>query len=476
MRGVIEGFYGSPWSRAARLEVLEAIAGFGMNAYVYAPKSDPLHRDRWRDPYDDPQLAHFADLAQRGDALGVRVGFAISPGVDIAYDRDADRVAVLAKLTPLLDRGVDWFVLALDDIPARPGLGREHAALAGWLLDALRAAPGAASPELTLVPTEYVGTGSSPYLTELAAGLPESVAVMWTGTTVCSPTITAAQARARAEAVGGRRPLVWDNFPVNDGPMERALHLGPYRGREPALAGEVSGVLCNPMIQPRASLVALATAADWMRAPDRYDSDTAWTRAVDVVAAPDRRPALRALAHACEDGPLCPPAETRVQRLVDRLGLGLEGDHAEARDQLRELFDTVRTEGRAWAAEPDALGEEVAPWLAAARREAKAGLAALGLLDALDVQASAEDLLVHAFATLLAWGTARAGGEHLVFGPRFAVYPAVVQLTGGAPGLDVDLAVVEDASAIDRVCRHALRVYRHATPSPPDVAPGAPER
>jgi len=47
-----------------------------------------------------------------------------------------------------------------------------------------------------------------------------------------------------------------------------------------------------------------------------------------------------------------------------------------------------------------------------------------------------------------------------VFGPRFAFYPAVVQLEDGSPGLDVDLAVVEGQSAIDRLCRIALARYR----------------
>ncbi|HEY4398868.1 MAG TPA: hypothetical protein VGO28_14485, partial [Acidimicrobiia bacterium] len=44
--------------------------------------------------------------------------------------------------------------------------------------------------------------------------------------------------------------------------------------------------------------------------------------------------------------------------------------------------------------------------------------------------------------------------------PRFAIYPAVVQLADGRPGLDVDLAVVEDQSAIDRLCRVALARYQ----------------
>src|SRR6185369_3481185 len=105
---------------------------------------------------------------------------------DIAYDDAGDRAALLAKLTPLLVGGVDWVVLALDDITARPGLASEQAALGTWLHGRLA---DLGAPRLSLVPTEYVGTRPSPYLSDLASGLPAAVDLMWTGPTVCSPVI-----------------------------------------------------------------------------------------------------------------------------------------------------------------------------------------------------------------------------------------------------------------------------------------------
>ena len=45
-----------------------------------------------------------------------------------------------------------------------------------------------------------VGTRPSGYLTDLTKGLPDDVDLMWTGPTVCSPRITAADARAWQEA------------------------------------------------------------------------------------------------------------------------------------------------------------------------------------------------------------------------------------------------------------------------------------
>jgi hyaluronoglucosaminidase len=479
LRGVIEGFYGPPWSSAARLTVLEFVAERGMNAYVHAPKSDPKHRGRWRDAYDADESARFAELARHTERLGIRFGFALSPGLDIDYRDARDRGVLFEKLAPLLDAGVEWVVLALDDIPNRPGLADDQAELTCWLLGALRDRHRGA--QLTLVPTEYVGTRPTSYLRGLAAGLPPGVDVVWTGPTVCSPVIRADDARSWAAALAGRRPILWDNYPVNDGTMERSLHLGPYRGREPDLTDELGGVLCNPMLQAHASQVALATAADFLCAPERYDPEASWSAALTAVGG-SREPALRALASACADGPLLPAEHLEAHALVTAVDDETDGaDWADAVAATRDHLAAVRDARNAWADAPDdPLGVEIEPWLARAAVEADAGLAALRLLQHVRPVArrsgdghgkaaspDADAAMLHAFAVLLAWSAARQG-ERVVFGPRFAVYPAVIQLgdDAGRPGLDIDLALVEGHSAIDRLCRLALDRYRAWTQRP----------
>jgi hyaluronoglucosaminidase len=475
LRGVIEGFYGPPWSQSSRLAVLEFVAERGMNAYVYAPKSDAKHRHRWRDEYDTDELARFEQLARHTTSLGIRFGFALSPGLDIHYGDDGDRAALVDKLAPLLDAGVDWVVLALDDIPNRPGLAGDQAELTVWLQDALHS--GRPDTHLTLVPTEYVGTQPTPYLRTLAAALPPAADVMWTGPTVCSPVIRADDARAWADALGGRRPLLWDNYPVNDGTMERSLHLGPYRGREPELTDALDGVLCNPMLQAHASQVALATAADFLCAPERYDPEESWSAAIAAVGG-SRAPALRALATACADSPLLQAEHLEAHALVTAVKAAANGpDWPGAVAALRDHLSAVREARRAWDdAADDPLGMEIEPWLVRGAVESEAGLAALRLLQHVRPVArrtgdghgkaavpDAETAMLHAFAALFAWSAARRG-ERVVFGPRFAVYPAVVQLDAdGRPGLDVDLALVEGQSAIDKLCELALARYKEWT-------------
>ncbi len=479
MRGVIEGFYGPPWSHAARLTVLEFLAERGMNAYVYAPKSDPKHREQWRAAYDADEILRFRQLAERAAGVGTRFGFALSPGLDIDYGSSRDRAEVVEKLSPMLDAGVDWIVLALDDIPNRPGLAVAQADLTTWLLDALRARRSDA--HLTLVPTEYVGTRPTSYLHGLATGLPPDVDVMWTGPTVCSPVIRASDARAWAAALVGSKPLLWDNYPVNDGTMAPSLHLGPYRGREPELTDELDGVLCNPMLQPHASQVALATAADFLSEPRRYDPEASWSRAIAAVGK-SRASALQALAAACADGPLLPPEHLEAHALVTALEDAAAGpDWPDAVGAVRDHLTAVQDAGRAWADAPeDPLVSELEPWLDAGATEAEAGLAALRLIQQTYPVAhiardgngracspDAELAMIHAFAAVFSWSAARRV-QHVAFGPRFAVYPAVVQLADGRPGLDVDLAIVEGQSAIDRLCRFALARYQAWAERPQD--------
>lgn len=336
VRGIVEGFYGTPWTHNARLRAISFLAPRGLNAYVYAPKDDAKHRTDWRTGYDSEELAHFGELAAVAGTNGARVGFAISPGLDISYGSDTDRAALFAKLEPLLDVGIPWFLLLLDDIPLQRDLAPRQAELATWLFARLRATR--ADTSLTLCPTEYVGTRPSPYLGELGAGLPADIDVMWTGPTVCSPTVRADDAQGWTEALGGHRTIVWDNTPVNDATMTNELHLGPYLGRDADLADVVGGVLCNPMTQAYASLLQLSTAMEFLSDPDAYDAPRAWARAWADLGG-ERAEPLAVLARASADGPLVEPGTLELTQLVDRLEVALDGpDWADAAAALaREL-------------------------------------------------------------------------------------------------------------------------------------------
>src|SRR6201999_4031148 len=158
------------------------------------------------------------------------------------------------------------------------------------------------------------------------------------------------------------------------------------------------------------------------------------------------------LAHACADGPLIEPGHLALTGLVDALEGALEGGPSDWVEPAHAPAAAPRAAGALPQTLPadTALGEEVARWTAAASAHATAGLAALRLIQqakpiaaggpdggSVPIPPDPEPAMHHAFACTYTWLAARAD-EHVVFGPRFVVYSAVVQLPNGAgPALDV---------------------------------------
>ena len=350
-RGVVEGFYGRPYAHADRLWLLEQMGRWGMNRYVHAPKNDPLHRDRWREPYGREALAELGALVAHGAEHGVEVGFAVSPGLSMEYASREDREALARKLGAFHGLGARFFGLALDDVPSRlvhegdrrafPGLAEAHVAVAHELLGRLE------DSRLWLVPTDYSGAEPTDYLETLGATLEPAVEVGWTGRPIVSPTVRADEARRRARTL--RRPLLlWDNVPVSDGPMRSLLHLGPYLGREPGLAEHCSGVLLNPMEHPRASGVALQCAARFLADPAGYDPEAAWETALAErgAGAPE---AFRRFAEALRFSALAPGERDREleaagvhgSRKLEARALELRGRCLVAMDRRDEATEAL---------------------------------------------------------------------------------------------------------------------------------------
>lgn len=290
-RGVIEGFYGTPWSPAERLDFIDFIGARGMNTFAYAPKDASALRHRWREPFSTAELAELAQLRDACERWSMRLMVCVSPGLTISYANEADVAALARKLDAAVAAGANDLGLLLDDIPNRlqhpadkdrfRSLAHAHGALVNALLATCAADLGGAVG-LTVCPTDYCGYGTEEYLVELAGEIPASVDLFWTGRTICSATLDVADAEVFAEATR-RPPLYWDNYPVNDVAMIWEAHLGPYRGRQPGLAGASRGVIANPMDRAESSKIPVATIADFLADPEGYDAEESWRRAITEV-------------------------------------------------------------------------------------------------------------------------------------------------------------------------------------------------
>jgi protein O-GlcNAcase/histone acetyltransferase len=289
--GVIEGFYGPPWTMSERLEAFDQMAAWGLGIYLYCPKDDLQHRAVWRECYPDAAAATMAALVKACQARGRRFVYGIGPGLDIRYGDASDRQHLRQRVAQMLDIGVDGLALLFDDIPDRI----DEADLARW--GSLAAAQADVANELfafvrarrpdawtAFCPTPYCGRmaaaelGGPGYLEMLGRTLHQDIDVFWTGPEIVSEEVTVAHIR-HITSLLQRPPLLWDNLHANDYDGRRVL-LGPYAGRPLALREHVRGILTNPNTEFAVDYMALRTLAMFLQSAGPWDERAAYLSAL----------------------------------------------------------------------------------------------------------------------------------------------------------------------------------------------------
>lgn len=393
VRGLIEGFYGPPWTFEDRHRAVRFLAERGGTSYVYAPKNDPLHRDRWREPYLPDEWERFARLRRDAAALGVDLWFGLSPlGLRVSDGQDVERL--LAKVAAADAHGLTDLCLLVDDMPEAFGssqdaerfrsLAAAHARTVDVVRDAQRAA--GSDRRMWFVPLHYHGDPDDDYVREIGELVDPEVAVMWTGPEVCSEVIPAEHGEAVAASL--RRPvLYWDNHPVNDGDMRFDPHLNPFTGRDPRLVSSTRGILANVALEPESSLIALATLLEFARDPIAYDPAVAWRRALhEVCGDEDDADAVALLADLAPRSPLR-RGEPRFEALDPLVRFG---ERWQVRDERRRALDDVAASlGRLGGTAErlrDELGnrrlrDDLAPWSRKLCLQLDAAIMAVGVLD-----------------------------------------------------------------------------------------------
>ncbi len=287
IRGFIEGFYGRVWSDEKRRRVLKLAAENGMNSYFYSPKDDPFLRQRWRSEYDSESLKKFSSLFHYTEDIGVSLYYCLSPGLDMAYSSDEDFETLMNKFNSIYNIGVRNFGLFLDDIPDKlvhdgdidrfESVCEAHIYLINRVYGALPK-----DCELVICPMQYNGNGTEPFITGLCHGIPDAVSVFWTGKKICSPELTGEDAQKFIDGTG-RKPLYWDNFPVNDAEMYGEMHIGPYLKRSADLHRYSRGIVANVMEYPLCSAIPLLTICDYLSDPEGYEPESSFRRAAEAV-------------------------------------------------------------------------------------------------------------------------------------------------------------------------------------------------
>ena len=361
-RGVVEGFYGTPWSHQARLSLIDFYGRYKMNTYIYGPKDDPYHSSPdWRKPYPEDEAADIKELVEACRANYVDFVWAIHPGQDIKWNEE-DYAALVAKFENMYALGVRAFAIFFDDISGDGANPYRQVELLNRLGEEFVKVKGDVAP-LIICPTDYNRSWANPTergsLAVYGRELDPSVRVFWTGDYVCSDLTP-----ATLEWVGSRiqRPaLYWWNFPVTDY-CRHIVMQGPVYGLDQTLTAEnLCGFVSNPMEHAEASKLALYGVADYTWNIEDYDPLANWERGLGVLAGEDAWEAYRTFAiHSCD-------TESGYRR-----DESWETEVFDFDDYTQQQYDALLEEFRRVEAAPEEMAEncsnealmrELSPWL-----------------------------------------------------------------------------------------------------------------
>jgi hypothetical protein len=289
--GIIEGFYGEPWSWEEREEYALFLKKHGFSFYIYAPKADAFMRKKWREPLPPEHEGRLARLSAQCRAAGIEFGIGFSPYEIYLSPFNSGVKDLLKRRIDAFNRiGVDKLGLLMDDMKGDiPELAGRQIEIVNWVSERSEAG------QIIFCPTYYSSDpvleklfGKKPegYLEQLGRELDEKVRLFWTGEQVCSKSYSGGHLRATAELLG-RKPFLWDNYPVNDGPrMCKFLHLRAVTGRPAGMSEWLSGHSVNPMNQPTLSKIPLLTLKFSYERGAEYAPEKAFLEAAGLVTCP----------------------------------------------------------------------------------------------------------------------------------------------------------------------------------------------
>ena len=295
-RGIIEGYYGLPYTEEVTEDLFRFMARYKMNSYMYGAKSDPYHSQYWEKPYPDtitPEQKKIGmmtqqmmkDMAKVATANKVNFIWAIHPGTaffntksDSVLDKIMDKYESMHKL------GIRQFGVFVDDcgVPedtASLNIGARRLTSLQQRVDKRWNYKGAEAADtvkpLNYVPQLYafswVTMDKAERFFRSLSNTPKKTVVYITGRNIWSvpnnedPTIVSKWL--------GREVGWWWNYPCNDNDMDKIFvsdtrdnfHDEKHIDNNAKLTDSlcVKTLISNPMQQGAASKIALFSIADY---------------------------------------------------------------------------------------------------------------------------------------------------------------------------------------------------------------------
>lgn len=275
--GVIEGFFGRTWSMQERHDYGEFLQASGYHFYIYAPKNDPYLRKSWQHHWSPETTDQLQSLIRHYQSLGLDYGLGLSPfEIYKNYNAKAQQ-QLLDKVERLDELGIDSLCLLFDDMRGdQPDLAQTQVKIVKDVL------AHTSVKKIIMCPTYYsfdprlekvFGSMPKHYFQDLGEGLPAEIDIFWTGPEICSKEYPESHMEKVIQVLG-RKPFLWDNYPVNDGAdISKFLHLKAFENRPHTLAQQTTGHAVNPMNQSWLSRIPLHSLPQSYSQGDQYDPE-----------------------------------------------------------------------------------------------------------------------------------------------------------------------------------------------------------
>ena len=310
-RGLVEGYYGYPYSLSVKKSLMRFMMRLKMNTYMYGAKSDLYHSAKWEEPYPktltktDIEYGRMSqdmvkDLSKTSQATKVNFIWAIHPGNDFVGQPNVV-TRIMKKFSSMYDLGVRQFAIFVDDVgvphsEADCKTNADHLTAVQNAIDAkwnkAGSAPEARVRPLHFVPQVYtlswVGEADRKRFFKALSTVPSDITIYTTGWGVW--TVPNSNDLAVMNTELGRPVAWWWNYPCNDNADEQIYTSDMYTNfmemravdNNARLQKELKnglGVVSNPMQQGMVSRIALFSVADYAWNNAKFDNMTSWKKA-----------------------------------------------------------------------------------------------------------------------------------------------------------------------------------------------------
>lgn len=349
IRGFIEGYYGIPWSNEDRMSLMKFGGDFKMTSYIFAPKDDLYHKEKWREEYPAEEIAKIKEMVKVGNDAKCRFVWTAHPfmGGFNANQADAEIQALLKKFDQLYGAGVRQFGVLGDDV------GQLNKDIVVKMMNEVSKWAKAKGDvyDTVFCPAGYNHSWQGDYseLNKYDKEFPEDIKIFWTGEAVCQPVEQKTLDHFRKHnlpsgAEKRRSPLFWLNWPVNDINGERLMMGKGSLLHTDINVNDLAGVVTNPMQEAEASKVAIFAVADYAWNVKGFKADKSWNDSFKYVDA-QASEALHTLAkHMSNPQPnshgLVLAESEELQPLINKINNQLEAGKlnvADANQMITEM-------------------------------------------------------------------------------------------------------------------------------------------